>query len=45
MKNGITLNGKIHRIHGLKKNPDYFANFLKNNANDLAVLNKDYGSN
>ena len=29
----------------IKKNPDYFANFLKNKANDLAVLNKDYGSN
>ena len=29
----------------IKKNPDYFANFLKNNAKDLAVLNKDYESN
>ena len=29
----------------IKKNPDYFANFLKNNANDLAVLNNDYESN
>jgi hypothetical protein len=29
----------------IKKNPDYFANFLKNNAKDLAVLNNDYESN